>query len=126
MDLLPASKDVTTTDKDLTEIQQRVVDALVLDSSLTALQLSIEAGCTEGYVWKILTKQHVKEYLLGQVNARLLLSSLPAMEVKHKLLTSKSDYIKDKASSDILDRNGIGNTTNINMGTQVVVNIDLS
>ena len=126
MNLDTSLQTVDTTSKELTEIQLRIVDALVLDSSKTAGEIAEIAGCTESNVYKVLQKQHVKEYLLGQVNARLLLSSIPAMDVKHKLLSSKSDYIKDKASSDILDRNGIGNTTNINRGTQVVVNIDLS
>lgn len=126
MNLITPSDSTKPPTRELTDIQQTVVDALVLDSSLSPIQLAEKAGCTENYVWKILQKQHVKEYLLGQVNARLLLSAIPAMECKSQLLQSNSDYIRDKASSDILDRNQVGVQTTTTVGAVVTVNIDLS
>ena len=127
MNLLPAnmSRKLPVGRQALTDLQQRVIDDLITNSRLTAKELAEKHDCTTVAVYRMLQKQHVKDYIIANVNARLLMSSGEAMLVQQSLLQSKSDYIKHEAAKDILNRNDIGNSNQV-LGQTVQVKIDLS
>ena len=109
----------------LTQVQQGIVNCLVEDSSLSAKQLAEIVGCAKDTVYKVLRKQHVREYLIAHVSSELILAGVEAMNVQRKLLHSKSDYIRHESAKDILNRNDIGSSGQV-IGQAVQVKIDLS
>jgi hypothetical protein len=111
--------------RQMTELQKKIVDIALQDKTLDAQQIADRADCHVTNIYKVLSKQHVREYLLTQVNSELMLSAPEAMAVQRTLLQSKSDYIRNKAASDLLDRSGIGERNAI-IGQTVNVKIDLS
>jgi len=114
-----------TANKELTELQKRICDTLLEDRHQTAKDVAEKLGCDTSTVHKTLNKQHVKEYILQQVNAALLMCAPQALACQHSLLQSKSDYIRHQAASDLLNRNGVGEV-NVVIGQAVQVKIDLS
>lgn len=109
----------------LTELQKAIVDTLLEDRSLTAPMIADKLGCDKTAVYKSLRKQHVREYLLSIVSVDLILSAPVAMATQRSLLSSKSDYIRHQAASDLLNRNEIG-SAGVVIGQAVQVKIDLS
>ena len=88
-------------------------------------EIANQVGCETASIYKILQKQHVKEYILSQTSGMLLASAPQAMVTQRNLLKSKSEYIRHKVASDLLDRNEIGNA-GVVIGQAVQVKIDLS
>jgi predicted transcriptional regulator len=126
-DLTQLTKPVlpSTEGRQLTELQQTIADLVLTDKGLTPYEIAEQAGCEKSNVYKVLAKQHVREYILRNVNTELMMSAPKALSTQASLLNSKSDYIRNKAASDLLDRNEIG-TSNAIIGQAVQVKIDLS
>lgn len=116
---------VSSKPRQLTKTQQAIADLAMSDNTLLANEIAEKLGCDKTTVYKVLQKQHVREYILANVHASLLLSAPEAMSVQRSLLSSKSDYIRNKAASDLLDRNEVG-ASNAVIGQTVNVVIDLS
>jgi DNA-binding MarR family transcriptional regulator len=113
------------TSKELTKLQKTVADTALGDSKLTQTQIAKQLDCDKSTVSKILQKQHVREYILSQVNSDLLLTAARALATQSSLLSSESDYIRHQAACDLLDRNGVGDS-HVVLGQAVQVKIDLS
>jgi len=124
-DISALSEDSDVQTQPLTELQMKVVKTLADNEGIDARALAEMVGCTRQSVYQILSKQHVRAYILQNVHASLLISADAAMQAQLSLLKSKSEYIKHKAATDILDRNEIG-TRNTIIGQSVNVKIDLS
>ena len=75
---------------------------------------------------KTLNKQHVRRFILERVSSRLLMSAPKAVSIMRKLLSSRSDYVKYQAATDILDRVGITSDRSGSHHAEVRVLIDLS
>jgi len=122
--LLPA-KAGQSKSKELTVLQKSVCDLHLGDNTLTVPEIAEKAGCPANTVWVILKKQHVREYILSNVNSKLLLTADQALSTQSKLLTSKSDYVRHQAASDLLNRSEVGSSGMV-IGQAVKVEIDLS
>ena len=109
----------------LTDIQLQIVNIL-LDNECSAAECAKIVGCHWTYVHKVLNKQHVRRFILEQVSTRLLMSAPKAVSIMRKLLSSRSDYVKYQAATDILDRVGIKSDGSDYHHTEVKVTIDLS
>ena len=109
----------------LTELQQTIVELIVSSEDLEQKEIAKRLDCNRVTVSKSLQLQHVKEAIIQQVNSQLLRSAPIALATQHKLLSSKSDYIKHQAAKDLLDRNAIGESTTV-LGQAISVKIDLS
>ena len=116
---------LTPSGRKLTKLQEQVVDALTVTKMSEPSAIAEHVECSPKEVYRILGLQHVKEAIIKRVNGLLLSTAVPAMVTQSSLLTSKSDYVKHQAASDLLNRNDIGVSTTVN--TQAVqVKIDLS
>ena len=110
---------------ELTDIQLQIVNIL-LDKECSAAECAKIVGCHWTYVHKTLNKQHVRRFILEQVSTRLLMSAPKAASIMQKLLSSRSDYVKYQAATDILDRVGIKSDRSASHHSEVKVTIDLS
>ena len=109
----------------LTDKQLQIVNIL-LDNECSAAECAKIVGCHWTYVHKVLNKQHVRMFILEQVSTRLLMSAPKAASIMRKLLSSRSDYVKHQAATDILDRIGITSDRSGSHHAEVRVVIDLS
>jgi len=109
----------------LTEQQQLVVEAITVAGLTDVQDLARHADCHPKNIYKILKKEHVRKAILESVSGTLLASAPKAMATSIKLLSSKSDYVRHQAASDLLNRNDIGVSNGI-IGQAVNVKIDLS
>ena len=110
---------------ELTDIQLQIVNIL-LDNECSAAECAKIVGCHWTYVHKVLNKQHVRRFILEQISTRLLMSAPKAASIMRKLLSSRSDYVKYQAATDILDRVGITSDRSGSHHAKVKVIIDLS
>ena len=109
----------------LTDKQKYIADTHLDNPRMSLTEIADVIGVSKQWVAKVMSKQHVREYIVANVHTSLLASASEAMLTQRSLLSSKSDYIRHQATSDILDRNDIGSSNEIRTQT-VQVKIDLS
>ena len=122
---LPQAPLLANARQELTDKQKLIADSHLDNPRLNMTEIADMIGVTKQRVSQVMSKQHVREYILANVHSALLNSASEAMLTQRSLLSSKSDYIRHQAASDILDRNEIGNSNEIRTQT-VNVKIDLS
>lgn len=109
----------------LTQLQKCIAECVIEDTTRTAKEIAEITGCDTSNVYKVLGKQHVRDYLTTHISNELMIASVEAMAVQRSLLHSKSDYVKHEVAKDVLNRAQVGSETGVQRQA-VQVKIDLS
>lgn len=109
----------------LTTRQKDLVDTLVRSGQSLPV-VANELGWSKGGAYEALRKQHVREYLLQQVETSCLLGGVSAASVMRSLLTARSEKVRFEAAKDLLDRIGAKAPEQTHVSGSVTVHIDLA
>ena len=112
-------------DASVTKRQQELVDTLVR-SGQSVSTVAKELGWSRGGAYEALRKEHVRLYLLSQIEASCLLGGTQAVHTMRSLLSARSEKVRFEASKDLLDRIGARAPEQTKITSDVSIHIDLS